>query len=91
MKYVMDVPQTVKVDGYINPTISSPAIATGAYAGVYNNTSLTINADMLTYEHTDGFNYVSIEVERYDDIWVAKSHKKYVNNGDRSWCWRYDT
>ena len=78
MKYVMDVPQTVKVDGYINPTISSPAIATGAYAGVYKNTSLTINADMLTYEHTDGFNYVSIEVERYDDIWVAKSHKNML-------------
>ena len=73
MKYVMDIPQTVKVDGYINPTISNPAISTGAYAGIYNNTPLTINADMLTFEHTDGFNYVSTELERYDDIWVAKS------------------
>ena len=78
MKYVMDIPQTVKVDGYINPTISNPAIATGAYAGVYNNTPLTINADMLTYEHTDGFNYVSTELERYDDIWVAKSQKNML-------------
>lgn len=78
MKYVMDIPQTVKVDGYINPTISNPAISTGAYAGVYNNTPLTINADMLTFEHTDGFNYVSAEVERYDDIWVAKSQKNML-------------
>ena len=28
---------------------------------------------MLTYEHTDGFNYANVEVERYDDIWVAPS------------------
>ena len=78
MKYVMNIPQTVKVDGYINPTISNPAIPTGTYAGVYNNTPLTINSDMLTYEHTDGFNYVSTELERYDDIWVAKSQKNML-------------
>lgn len=78
MKYVMDIPQTVMVDGYINATISNPAIPTGAYAGTYNNTSLTINSDMLTYEHTDGFNYVSTELERYDDIWVAKSQKNML-------------
>lgn len=75
MKYVMDVPQTVNVDGHIGATISNPAIATGSYAGNYNNTPLTINRDMLEFEHTDGFNYVSTEVERYDDIWVAKSQK----------------
>lgn len=78
MKYVMDIPQTVKVDGYINPTISNPAIPTGAYAGVYNNTPLTVNADMLTFEHTDGLNYVSTELERYDDIWVGKSQKNML-------------
>jgi len=78
MKYVMDVPQTVNVDGYINATISNPAIATGAYAGTYNNTPLTVKADMLKFEHTDGFNYISTELERYDDIWVAKSQKNML-------------
>eukprot|EP00388_Colpodella_angusta_P001348 GDKJ01004338.1.p1 GENE.GDKJ01004338.1~~GDKJ01004338.1.p1 ORF type:complete len:303 (-),score=4.64 GDKJ01004338.1:2756-3643(-) len=78
MKYVMDIPQTVKVDGYINTTISNPAIATGTYAGAYNNTPLTIKSDMLTFEHTDGFNYVSTEVERYDDIWVAKNQQNML-------------
>ena len=78
MKYVMDIPQNVMVDGYINATISNPAIPTGTYAGTYNNTPLTINPDMLTYEHTDGFNYVSTEVERYDDVWVAKSQKNML-------------
>lgn len=78
MKYVMDIPQTVMVDGYINATISNPAIATGAYAGTYHNTPLTVKSDMLTFEHTDGFNYVSSEVERYDDIWVAKNQKNML-------------
>lgn len=78
MKYVMDVPQTVNVDGYINATISDPAIPTGAYAGTYNNTPLTVKGDMLKFEHTDGFNYVSTELERYDDIWVAKSQRNML-------------
>lgn len=78
MKYVMNIPQTVNVDGYIDPTISNPAIPTGTYAGVYHNTPLNIKSDMLTYEHTDGFNYVSTELERYDDIWVAKSQKNML-------------
>ncbi|RZK55947.1 MAG: hypothetical protein EOO87_06675 [Pedobacter sp.] len=80
MKYVMDVPQTVNVDGVIGTTISNPAIATGAYAGTYNNTPLTVNADMLKFEHTDGFNYVSTELERYDDIWVARLFGVGENN-----------
>lgn len=75
MKYVMQIPQTVKVDGYINSTISYPAIPTGSYAGTYNNTPLTIHADMLTFEHTDGFNYISTELERHDDIWVSSNQK----------------
>jgi hypothetical protein len=78
MKYVMDIPQTVKVSGYIDPTISNPAIPTGTYAGKYDNVPLTVKADMLTYEHTDGFNYVSTELERYDDIWVASSQKNML-------------
>ena len=78
MKYVVDIPQTVKVDGYINPIISNPGISTGATAGIYNNTPLTLTADILTFEHTDGFNYVSTELERYDDIWVAKSQKNML-------------
>lgn len=75
MKYVMDIPQTVKIKGYIDAQISNPGISTGNYAGEYHGEPLTVNADMLTYEHTDGLNYVSVEVERYDDIWVPRSQK----------------
>lgn len=73
MKYVVEVPQTVKVTGHISSGISSPAITTGIYAGTYKNTDLTIQPDFLTFEHTDGFNYASADLERYDDIWVSRS------------------
>lgn len=78
MKYVMDIPQTVKVEGYINSTISDPVIATGNYAGTFNDTPLNVKDDMLSFEHTDGLNYVSTELERYDDIWVAHSQKNML-------------
>jgi len=78
MKYVMDIPQKVIIDGYINATVSNPGIATGSYAGVYKNQELNVKDDMLTFEHTDGLNYVSAELERYDDIWVAKNKKQML-------------
>lgn len=79
MKYVADIPQTIKVDGYIGATISNPAIPTGNYAGTYHNQDLYVDKDMLLYEHTDGYNYVSAEVERYDDAWVAKNQKQSLS------------
>lgn len=75
MKYVMDIPQTVSITGHIDAEISNPGIPTGDYAGVYNGEMLNVKSDMLTFEHTDGFNYANVEVERYDDLWVAPSHK----------------
>jgi hypothetical protein len=78
MKYVVDVSQTVKITGTIAPSISEPAIDASAYSGRYYNADFTINPDFLTFEHTDGFNYASIEVERYDDAWHAKKGKMYL-------------
>lgn len=75
MKYVMDIPQKVAITGYIDKEISNPGIPTGDYAGTYNGEMLDVKADMLTFEHTDGFNYANVEIERYDDIWVAPSRK----------------
>lgn len=78
MKYVMDIPQKVTIDGYIGASVSNPGIATGSYAGVYQNQMLEVKDDMLTFEHTDGLNYVSAELERYDDIWIAKNKKQLL-------------
>jgi hypothetical protein len=75
MKYVVDIPQTVAITGTIENTISAPAVSTGSYAGTYTGQTINLTPDVLTFEHTDGFNYANIEVERYDDIWVAPSRR----------------
>jgi hypothetical protein len=73
MKYVMDIPQVVKISVTINSSISDPAIPTGTYSGVSNNQDFKVNPEMLRFEHTDGFNYLSTDIERQDDIWVSKA------------------
>src|SRR5690606_34735065 len=64
--------------GYIEEKVSDPdhPLSTGKYAGEYDNELLEIESDMLTFEHTDGYNYANVEVERYDDIWVSRSQQR---------------
>ncbi len=78
MKYVVDIPQTVRISGYINEEISNPGIPTGGMAGTYNGEQVTLVDSVLTFEHTDGYNFASIDIERYDDIWVSRSGKQYL-------------
>ncbi|RZL36296.1 MAG: hypothetical protein EOO96_07300, partial [Pedobacter sp.] len=63
MKYVMDIPQSVAITGTIGPNITPENISTGALAGTYNGQTINVKESMLTYEHTDGFNYANVEVE----------------------------
>jgi hypothetical protein len=66
MKYVMTQNQTSNVTGNIN----LPADQIGsAYNGGYNNTPVDFTDEkFLTYEHTDGLNYVNTEFSRHDDV-----------------------
>ncbi|WP_108738232.1 hypothetical protein [Flavobacterium kingsejongi] len=65
MKYVMNQYQTVNMDGQIN----LPADAEGAaFNGNYNNSPMVMTPEFLAFEHTDGLNYVNIEIARVDDI-----------------------
>lgn len=70
MKYVMRNDQTVRINGNIN---------TGSedYDGIYNNDDIFLDEDFLTFEHTDGLNYVTVEVNRFDtvDNWIGFSVK----------------
>lgn len=60
MKYVMNANQNVKINGTIN---------TGStYDKVYTNENITLVEDFLTFEHTDGLNYINVEVKRFDDF-----------------------
>lgn len=61
MKYVMKQGQTVKMDGYIRGTGTS-------HDGTYTDANKELTEDFLTFEHTDGLNYVTIEFSRVDDI-----------------------
>lgn len=66
MKYVMTQNQTANVSGTINLPASDPG---SLFNGTYNNTPVNFTDEQfLTYEHTDGLNYINTEVSRHDDI-----------------------
>jgi hypothetical protein len=70
MKYVMDKDQTVKMTGVITRD--------GAYKGSYNGDK-KLTDDFLTFEHTDGLNYINVEVEKYRNLYHAASNKFMVD------------
>jgi hypothetical protein len=57
MKYVVDAGQTVVINGTIKSSASEK------YAGTYRGDSIFLEKDFLTFEHTDGFNYLPFELE----------------------------
>ena len=61
MKYVVQTRQTVNISGNINDS-SSP------YGGSYKNDDIMLTEDFLSFEHTDGLNFVSAEIKRFDNI-----------------------
>lgn len=79
MKYVVDIPQTVRIKGHISPEISEPGIPTYGMAGTYNGEQVTLVDSVLQFEHTDGYNFASVALERHDDIWVSRTGKSYLS------------
>jgi hypothetical protein len=61
MKYVMKQDQTVKINGYLKQTGSR-------FDGIYTGQDIVLREEFLTFEHTDGLNYLNFEVNRYDKI-----------------------
>jgi hypothetical protein len=65
MKYVMDQDQTVDFTG----EISDPA-----YAAMVQNGQVNLKDEkFLTFEHTDGLNYVNVGIEKYKKISSSKN------------------
>ncbi|MDT8412831.1 MAG: hypothetical protein RQ875_10235 [Vicingaceae bacterium] len=60
MKYVISSVQDVRIRGYIRDN--------SIYAGEYINSPFHIDENFLRYEHTDGLNYINIEITRNDDL-----------------------
>jgi hypothetical protein len=60
MKYVMYQDRAVTIKGnYPNP---------GTYGELLPNNQVLLTEDFLTYEHTDGLNYINSEFSRHDDV-----------------------
>lgn len=64
MKYVMDQNKTVNIRGYY------PGQGDNLYgeAVAGNPDQVLLTDDFLTFEHTDGLNYLNFEINRVDDI-----------------------
>ena len=77
MKYVVTDDQIVRVTGFINPQTSTPAISVNpAYVGTFNQTPLELDPDEFVHlEHTDGYNYASIEIEHYKSLFQSKKSR----------------
>jgi len=65
MKYVMNQNETVQISGYIN---LSEAESGSVFNGSYLQEPIVLTEEFLTFEHTDGLNYINVEVSRFDDI-----------------------
>ncbi len=57
LKYVVDAQQDTRLSGVIS------AEASTKYEGAYLNQSISLEEDLLRFEHTDGFNLISLDLE----------------------------
>jgi len=71
MKYVMYQDREVAINGYYPNS--------GSYGEVLPDDKILLTEDFLTFEHTDGLNYINTEFSRYDDI----STLFKINNTDK--------
>ena len=55
--------QVATIDGYID--LQNPHTQ---FNGIYDNEPLMIDEDFLQFEHTDGLNYINIEISRVDNL-----------------------
>lgn len=71
MKYVMVNNQTAPITGFISPRVSLPEqVVNPSYVGSFDHQNFHVeSSDFLTFEHTDGYNYASLELEHYRPIW----------------------
>jgi hypothetical protein len=65
MKYVMNQNQIATIGGVVGDSYPDHA---GVYLPSANNTVDLSDGSFLTFEHTDGLNYINTEIGRVDDI-----------------------
>lgn len=65
MKYILVKDQQVLADG----TIHDPG-GSATYVGD-GQREMILSEDVITYEHTDGLNLLSVDVDHYDPLWAG--------------------
>ncbi len=83
MKYVMVNNQMAPLTGFISSRVSEPAQAVHPnYVGTFDHQNIQVaSADFLTFEHTDGFNYASVELEHNKPVWSKGNQSMDWING----------
>ncbi len=74
MKYVVRQFQTVKISGNIAQTGTS-------YDGSYDNDDVMIQPGFLSFEHTNGLNYLNFELRHLDPLLAFKNVKINIIEG----------
>jgi len=74
MKYVVVEDQKVTMNGNVGSSNSR-------FEGEYINSERVLSKDFLTFEHTDGLNYINVSFKRYDDVLQYKKFRLGVSEG----------
>jgi hypothetical protein len=74
MKYVVRNDQYVRISGVIDSTASTH------YAGVYTNDEIFLSGDFLAFEHTDGLNFISTDLDYAQTIWKSPNERFSVEH-----------
>lgn len=73
MKYVVVQGQRVRMDGSVDSGRSAVYSA-----GEGDSREVELTPDLLTYEHTDGLNLLSIDVDHYDHVWTSRNGRNHL-------------
>lgn len=74
MKYVVDNKQLVTISGVVDSSASR------AYAGQYDQSDFFLTDQFLHFEHTDGLNFITIELDYITPIWTSANEKFWLEN-----------
>ncbi len=70
MKYVINQYQQARISGVVSSNASAH------YAGTYLNDTITLSTDVLRFDHTNGLNFMSLDVEYLQPI--ANIYRKKI-------------
>jgi hypothetical protein len=72
MKYVLVSDQRVLMDGVIGSSYQN-------HSGHYDDVEVPLETTLVTLEHTDGFNYASIELDKHWLMWRHTNGKHFAD------------